>query len=93
MVTTGEQYRHKGKYGFPSRAFQITVDHTTRVLAMTATFRGTVNDMSICKDDPFIRAIHGEQIYQDEKFQLYDSNGELQAETGLYLICDNGYPR
>ncbi|CAN0357187.1 unnamed protein product, partial [Discosporangium mesarthrocarpum] len=42
---------YTGKEGFPSIAYQVTMDHTACALALTAGFAGATNDKTIVRYD------------------------------------------
>jgi len=43
-----------GKEGYPSLAFQIVVDHSRRILYVSPSYFGSLNDQNICNVDPRI---------------------------------------
>ena len=40
---------HKGKEGFCTLSYEVTADHTKKILAATKGFQGGVNDKTIVK--------------------------------------------
>jgi hypothetical protein len=83
----------KGKEGFTSLGFEITVDHFRRIHAVTGSHYGTRNDKTIVQFDDHIQSIHKGEKYADVEYKLYDADGELQTCTGAWIISDNGYHR
>ncbi|CAM9916631.1 unnamed protein product, partial [Discosporangium mesarthrocarpum] len=49
--------------GFPSIAYQVTVDHTGCVLAVTAGFAGATNDKTIVRYDPSVDRVKTHEAY------------------------------
>ena len=49
-----------GKEGFPTIAFQVTVDHAGRALAVTSGFTGATNDKTIIRYDAAVNKINND---------------------------------
>jgi hypothetical protein len=85
-----ERHHAKGKEGFPTLAFQVVVDHSKRVLSVSQSFTGNINDKTICVNDLFSLAVkHGS--LQHVSYELWNSYGEKYKCLGGYLIVDGGY--
>ena len=82
---------HKGKEGYPTRSFEVTVNHRRWIMAATKGFYGSYNDKTIVRYDSFVCDIHEKKIYADNEFVLHDQFGVPATYRGLYLICDGGY--
>ena len=80
-----------GKEGKPTLAFEVIVDFTRRVLAVTHGFPGSENDKTISRNDTALEMIRTEGPYATQQFQLYDAGGAKHQWQEAYLICDNGY--
>jgi hypothetical protein len=80
-----------GKEGYPTLAWQATVNHKMRFLSVTKSFYGSLNDVQICKYDWLTQQLHQKLLYSDVPFHLYNSDGEVEELKGLYLICDGGF--
>lgn len=80
-----------GKEGFPTIAYQVTVDHTGRVLAVTEGFPGAQNDKTIIRYDAAVKSIREDPAYTEAVFHLRDATGSSVECKGAYLIVDNGY--
>lgn len=87
----GERFYHKGKEGYPTLSYEVTVNHTSKIIAATKGFPGTRNDKTIVRFDGFVSSIHDEERYQDVKYTMCKSNGEEYEEKGAYLLVDGGY--
>lgn len=74
---------YKGKSPYATIAYEVTVDHTRRILACITGHYGPRNDITIVK---FYR-----REYLNSLFKVQVSENEWVAEKGLYLICDGGY--
>ena len=82
---------YKGKEGYPTLSYEVTVDHRKKIIAATQGPPGCRNDKTIVKFDGFVSAIHDGDIYGDVPYILTDDNGTISEEKGLYLIVDGGY--
>lgn len=80
-----------GKEGYPTLAWQATVNHKMRFMSATRSFYGSTNDKTICKFDNLTQRIRNGQLFADDVFELRDSFGDTILERGLYLICDGGF--
>jgi hypothetical protein len=87
----GSRSSHKGKEGFPTLSYEVTVDHTKKIIAVTEGHPGARNDKTIVKFDGFVTKIHNGELYADVPFDLVDKEGKVTREKGLYLIVDGGY--
>lgn len=81
----------KGKEGYPCLRYEITVDHFRRIHACTESHVGSRNDKTIVKYDSHVMNIHENGLYGDNVYYLYNENGELEENRGLWLITDGGY--
>lgn len=88
---SGERSCHKGKEGYPTLSYEVTVDHTKRIIAATEGHPGARNDKTIVRFDGFVTQIHNGELYADVPYQLLDDHGNVTHEKGLYLIVDGGY--
>jgi hypothetical protein len=86
---------YTGKEKFPTVAYEVTVDHSGRVLGATRglNFAGAKNDKTIVRFDLTVSRVRIDLVYteQDLEFKLLDANGEEMSERGAYLIVDGGY--
>ena len=82
---------YTGKEGFPTIAYQVTVDHSGRALAVTRGFAGAHNDKTIIRYDDAVQQIRKNATYTERVFHLRGKDGELIDCKGNYLIVDNGY--
>lgn len=80
-----------GKEGFPTIAFQVTVDHTGRALAVTKGFTGATNDETIIRYDAAVTKIKTDTQYKDREYKLRKADGTFRERKECYLIVDNGY--
>jgi len=81
---------YTGKEGYPTLAYECTVDHSGRVLACTRGFPGAQNDKTIVRFDGFVHELK-EGIYKDIEFTLKDAAGREYKVKGLHTIVDGGY--
>jgi hypothetical protein len=86
---------YTGKEGFPTVAYEATVDHTMRVLAVTTGFQGAVNDKTIVRYDSFVQRIKSDPFYTQLQYSVRTDVGNqvncFKRLTGAYLIVDGGY--
>jgi len=80
-----------GKEGYPTVAYQVTVDHLKRIRNSTNGFFGARNDKHIVRSDKFVVDLKEKKIYSDIGFTLRLPDGGTKRVRGLYLICDGGY--
>lgn len=88
---SGERSCHKGKEGYPTLSYEVTVDHTKRIIAATAGHPGARNDKTIVRFDGFVTQIHNGELYADVPYDVCNEDGTVTQEKGLYLIVDGGY--
>ncbi|CAB1110826.1 unnamed protein product [Ectocarpus sp. CCAP 1310/34] len=81
-----------GKEGFPTIAYEVTVDHAGRALAVTNGFTGATNDKTIIRYDSGVNKIRTESQYTEREYKLRKANGTERTRRGCFLIVDNGYP-
>ncbi|CAM9899303.1 unnamed protein product, partial [Ectocarpus sp. 8 AP-2014] len=87
--TLGRSYT--GKEGFPTIAYQVTVDHAGRAIAITSGFTGATNDKTIIRYDAGVHTIKTDAQYTKRTYQLRRTDGTFRERMGCYLIVDNGY--
>lgn len=80
-----------GKEGFPTLAFQVTVDHAGRAIGVTHGFTGSTNDKTIIRYDAAVERIRKEKEYTERQYKLFKKDGTSFTRKGCYLIVDNGY--
>ena len=81
----------KGKEPYASIAYEVTVTHKKRIIAVSSGHYGSMNDKTIVRFDDFICRIKDKRLYDDIEFELYSAEGGVVKEKGLYLIVDGGY--
>ncbi|CAM9655721.1 unnamed protein product, partial [Discosporangium mesarthrocarpum] len=64
----------RGWEGYPSIAYQITVDHSGRALAVTEGFAGAKNDKTI-RFDRFCDRVKYDESYFSIEYTFVDSQG------------------
>jgi hypothetical protein len=52
---------------------------------------GSRNNKDIVKHDDNVRAIRHNHLFTNATWKYYDCDDNVRSETGMYLICDNGY--
>lgn len=75
------RHSYVGKEGYPTLAYQCTVDHCGRVLGSTKGFPGAQNDKTIVRFDAFVK--RGRQRYKSVAFKLKTADGTEHVEKGL----------
>ena len=90
------QNNHKGfKLSHPARTYNVTVDHTKRILGTTGGHPGTWNDKTLVLFDKLITKVKNGELYNDYEFKLYERNtvGEIVEVVykGVWFMVDNGY--
>jgi Plant transposon protein len=87
----GERFLHKGKEGFPTLSYEVTVDHSSKIIAVTNGFPGATNDLTIVRFDGFVTEIHDGVRYSDVTYPMLNLRGEEYIEKGAWLLVDGGY--
>lgn len=82
---------YTGKEGKPTVAYQVTVNHAGRVLAVTEGFTGSTNDKTIINWDAAVDKIRTDKQYTEKEFDVYNEDGTTRTLKGCYVIVDNGY--
>ena len=88
----GLYHLHKGRYGYPTLAFECTVRNDLWFQAATRARAGTHNDKCIVRSDPFICALR-DGFYADATFKLFRQDGTQTTENDPYVVVDGGYHR
>jgi len=84
---------HTGKEGYPTRVYEVTVNHQRRILSCTAGLPGTASDKTVCRSDGFIEVLRSDPLYANLEFSIgSEATGQLNFK-GVYLISDAGYPQ
>jgi hypothetical protein len=84
---------HKGKEGYPTRVYEVTVSHDTQIRAIAGSFPGTWNDKTVCTFDGIVRRCKKDKRFVEYKYELMNRNGTTTEHHSLWLITDNGYHR
>lgn len=79
-----------GKEKYPSRAYEVMVNHRKLILAVSVGFYGSIVDKTIVKFDEAMKAIRDGR-YKDYTFQYYCSDGSTKTMRDVHTINDNGY--
>ena len=87
---------HKGfKLNVPARTYNVTVDHSRRILQSTSGHPGTWNDKTLILFDEYICGVHAGMIHNDFIFHLYEKDDKDEivevAYKGVWFMVDNGY--
>ena len=74
----GIRSNHKGKEGYDTLSYEVTVDPRKKIIAATIGHTGCRNDKTVVKFDGFVTAIHDRKIYLDVSFNMVDCNGVVR---------------
>jgi hypothetical protein len=87
------EYRvmNKGKEGFPTRAFEVTVSHDRYIRWVAGSFPGAWNDKIIARFDGLVTRFKRDPTFLEYQFKLFRKDGSSVVFRSLYLITDNGY--
>ncbi len=91
MAPAMRQSLHQGKEGYPSLAYEMTVDHCRRFMSVPHGHPGARSDKTIALFDEFVMSVKDKRLFHDCEFQLRKLDGTMHTERGAYLISDNGY--
>lgn len=84
-------HSHKDETGFPSIAYQATVDCSGRVIAVTRGVGGATSDNTIMRYDPAVQRIREDPEYKDRMFRLRNEDGTWNEHKGNYVLVGNGF--
>ena len=81
-----ERHMHVGKEGYPTLAFQVVVDHSRLIHAVSRAFKGACNDQTIARNDefPMMKLFAGK--YKDVKSLFYLTKMELQGNVKVGIL-------
>ena len=82
-----------GKNPYPTVGWQCAVNHNRRFIHVSSAHLGSVNDMTACKYDDFIKELRHNPLYKEFNYHIFDSDGNQHLEKGLWLNVDGGYLR
>ena len=86
----GDHNCAKGKEGYPSLGFQCISDFNRKILGVYGPQFGSTNDKQIVKTDSNVRFVRF-GWFSKVAWRYWDERGCVQWDTGMYLICNNGY--
>ena len=94
--TSWAQILHKGfKLNIPSRTYNMTVDHTRKILGSTLGHPATWNDKTVILFDELVCKVRDRKIYKDFEFMLFErdkNNNIIEVPyKGVWFLVDNGY--
>ena len=85
------KHLHTGKEGYPTIAFNVVCDSTTRVQSISRAFHGKVNDKTLVRCDDFVSRLRSDPEYKRLAFDLGEKDGVKKQWLGAYIMCDGGY--
>ncbi|CAM9853757.1 unnamed protein product [Discosporangium mesarthrocarpum] len=81
---------YKGKEGFPTLAYEVTVDHSMRALGATCDRPGARNKKIIVRYDETVVQVRMNIRFTDLEYTLFDADRNEYTHRGEYLIVDGG---
>lgn len=82
---------YTGRGGLATIAYQVTVDHSGRALAVSKGFAGAANDRTILRYDLAVQMVREDPVYRGRMFSLYNEDGTWTEHKGVYLLVENGH--
>ncbi len=82
------------KTKFPTRTYNLIVNHRREILATTHGHPGSFNDKTVMIYDEFITDIKSYNILDEYEFELLERrNGKVVSVKykGMWIVVDNGY--
>ena len=67
-------------------AYNVTVDHARRIMAVHGAFPGARNDKTIARTDPAIRAVRFNPLYLEHTFSMQDARGRQMTMSGVMCM-------
>ncbi|CAM9586261.1 unnamed protein product [Discosporangium mesarthrocarpum] len=84
--------RTKEKESYPTLAYEVTMNHSTRVLGATCAFPGGRNNKAIRRYDPNVMEVRlSKRITDLLECALFDADTDEHIHRGAYLIVERGY--
>lgn len=78
---------HTGKEGYPTLAWEVTVDHHMRAMAVTKGFCGSYNDKTISKYDSYLHTIQDSQsMFGQMEYKLFNEHGTVGSRCFIIPI-------
>ncbi|CAM9129945.1 unnamed protein product, partial [Discosporangium mesarthrocarpum] len=88
--TMSDSVDHTGKEGFATVDFDVTVEHTRRVVSVTTGFAGAKNDKLIVEYESGIQTIKHDLMYLQLEYKLLHSKENKHTKKGTYVKVDGG---
>ena len=87
------QWKHlcTGKNPYPTIGWQCSVNQHRRFMSVSEAQFGGVNDQSAIKYDRFTQQLRTDPLYKNISYNVYDKNGLIHTEKGVWLNVDGGY--
>lgn len=82
---------YTGKEGEATLAYEVTVDHSGRILGATRGFPGAQDGKTIIRHDTTVQRVREGEPYKSVEFTVKKADGTGRTIRGLHLICDGGY--
>lgn len=79
-----------GKEKYPTRAYEVMVNHRRLILYVTPGFYGSIVDKTIVKFDEAMTSIR-DGLYKNFESEIYNSEADNIILQGAHTINDNGY--
>lgn len=104
-----ERFSHTGKESYPTLAWNVNVDHTTKIRSVhdhvrdefphdydtwRGALKGAVNDKTHVRTDKCVATVRDDELYTEFEYEVYvDANGGKKLVKGGYILNDGGYHR
>lgn len=85
------KHLHKGKESFPTRVYEVVVNHSKLIISVSAGAPGATSDKTVMRSDSFVDRLRFDRLFNLMPFTLFDARGEEVQVHGAYLITDAGY--
>jgi hypothetical protein len=83
---------YTGKEKIPTVAYEVTCDHSRKILHATAGYPGSINDKTISAVDGLVYAVRTHSAFTDFRFKLCNGDGGMKEDhVGGWILVDGGY--
>jgi hypothetical protein len=93
MCPAQKRNLYKGRYDYPSIAFNVTTDHKYRIIGVSGGHPGSNADKTIVQYDGLVDRVRNNENFTNHTYELYTKDGTTRLVRGCYFICDQGYHR
>lgn len=80
--SASEKVLSTGKEKYPTRVYEMTVNHRRQIYSTTGGDFGSYNDKTVVKFDGFVQKVHKGELYQDVMWFCFNKDGQVEPMKG-----------